>query len=145
VFIFIVCRFLTVFKRENMTPRNRLQTYYGYAFESFATSATPKSSDDTSRLPNGWSGDVNTNVQWCSVVKTKLGNLRLLVGGEVDCVREKYTGQPDTFVELKTSMVIRGQSDEARFEKKLLKFYFQSFLLGVPVCLIPMSSFFRSR
>ncbi len=91
VFIFIGCHYLTVFKRENMTPRNRLQTYYGYAFESFATSATPKSSDDTSRLPNGWSGDVNTNVQWCSVVKTKLGNLRLLVGGEVDCVRGTLT------------------------------------------------------
>ncbi|TFY74424.1 hypothetical protein EWM64_g9588, partial [Hericium alpestre] len=35
-------------------------------------------------------------------------------------------------VELKTSMNIRGAQDEARFEKKLLKFYFQSFLLGVP-------------
>ncbi|KLO11415.1 RAI1-domain-containing protein [Schizopora paradoxa] len=124
-------------EKESMTPRNRLQTYYGYAFESFATSATPSTSDDTSRLPNGWSGDVNTNVQWCSVVKTKLGKMRLLVGGEVDCVKgmscnKKYTGQPNTFVELKTSMTIRGQTDEARFEKKLLKFYFQSFLLGVP-------------
>ena len=57
-------------------------------------------------------------------------------------------------MELKTSMTIRpgNPTDEARFEKlvhlgcnfelssryerrKLLKFYFQSFLLGVPVCL----------
>jgi len=102
---------------ENMKPRNRLQMYYGYAFESFASSATPKSSDDKSRLRNGWSGDINNNVQWCSVVKTKLGSMRLLVGGEVDCVRDKYTGQPNTLVELKTSMTIRGQNDEARFEK----------------------------
>lgn len=55
-------------------------------------------------------------------------------------------------MELKTSMTIRGPQDEGRFEKydsmissspnkfflsiltrKLLKFYFQSFLLGVPV------------
>lgn len=53
-------------------------------------------------------------------------------------------------MELKTSMSIRGPEDEARFEKyvlvmvtgalsdnfisrKLLKFYMQSFLLGVPV------------
>jgi len=50
-------------------------------------------------------------------VKTKLGSMRLLVGGEVDCVRDKYTGQPNTLVELKTSMTIRGQNDEARFEK----------------------------
>jgi hypothetical protein len=67
----------------------------------------------------------------------------------------KYTGKTDTFVELKTSLVIRGPQDEVRFEKcvpslptqvvyivpyadaeyirKLLKFYMQSFLLGVPV------------
>ena len=29
----------------------------------------------------------------------------------------KYTGQPDTFVELKTSLTIRGPHDEAKFEK----------------------------
>jgi len=83
--------------------------------------------------PYGWGGDVDTNVQWCSVVRTKLGDNRMIIGGEVDCVRDKYTGRPDTFVELKTSMTIRGPQDEGRFEKKLLKFYFQSFLLGVPV------------
>lgn len=29
----------------------------------------------------------------------------------------KYTGQTDTFVELKTSLAIRGFHDEAKFEK----------------------------
>lgn len=47
-------------------------------------------------------------------------------------MRPRYTGTTDSFVELKTSLTIRGRHDEARFEKKLLKFYFQSFLLGVP-------------
>ncbi|KAL5526380.1 RAI1 [Sanghuangporus sanghuang] len=119
-------------EKENMTPRHRLQSYYGYAFESYCTSSTPDSRHDPEKLANGWSGNVNTNVQWCSIVKTKLGDNRLIIGGEVDCVEGKYTGQPNTFVELKTSMVIRNPQDEARFEKKLLKFYFQSFLLGVP-------------
>ncbi|TDL20754.1 RAI1-domain-containing protein [Rickenella mellea] len=120
-------------EKEDMAPRQRLQSYYGYAFESYCTSSTP----EPSRHPKGWGGDINTNVQWCSVVKTKLGDNRMIIGGEVDCVRgNKYTGQPDTFVELKTSMAIRGASDEARFEKKLLKFYFQSFLLGVPEILV---------
>lgn len=115
-----------------MTPRNRKQSYFGYAFESYCTAAFPDPGQDPKKLPNGWSGNVNTNVQWCSVVKTKLGDNRLIIGGEVDCVDGKYTGQPDTFVELKTSLTIRNSQDEARFEKKLLKFYFQSFLLGVP-------------
>ena len=118
--------------RENLTPHHRLQTYYGYSFESFCTSGTP-------RAKPGWGGDVDTNIQWCSVVKTKLGNTRLVIGGEVDCVRGasetllchlwivtsaklgfdkgKLTKSNDTLVELKTSLTIRGQQDESRFEK----------------------------
>ena len=77
----------TLFSREPSHPRQRQQTYYGYAFVSYCTSATPNPADDKERLRNGWSGDVNTNVQWCNVVKTKLGEMRLIIGGEVDCVR----------------------------------------------------------
>jgi len=40
--------------------------------------------------------------------------------------------KPEDYVELKTSLSIRGRQDEIKFERKLLKFYFQSFLLGVP-------------
>jgi len=112
-------------EKDDMTPHQRVQTYYGYAFESWCTGSGPDAS-------SGWGGDVDTNVQWCSVVKTKLGDTRIVIGGEVDCVKGQYNGRNDTLVELKTSMSIRGQRDEARFEKKLLKFYFQSFLLGVP-------------
>lgn len=70
-----------------MTPRHRLQSYYGYAFESYCTSSTAERRDERS---SRWGGDVNTNVQWCGVVKTKLGNRRIIMGGEVDCVRGKY-------------------------------------------------------
>ncbi|KAK7682652.1 hypothetical protein QCA50_014452 [Cerrena zonata] len=114
-------------EKNNIPPRQRIQMYYGYAFESYCTSDSQNST-----TPNGWGGDVDTNVQWCSVVKTKLGDTRIIIGGEVDCVRGKFTSKTDNFVELKTSLTIRGPLDEARFEKKLLKFYFQSFLLGVP-------------
>ncbi|KAF8972217.1 RAI1-domain-containing protein [Flammula alnicola] len=124
-------------EKNDMDPRQRSQTYYGYAFESYCTSESPTrnnapASSMHSDAPPGWGGDVNTNVQWCSVVRTKLGDTRMIIGGEVDCVRGKYTGQTDTFVELKTSMTIRKRYDEEKFERKLLKFYFQSFLLGVP-------------
>jgi len=69
--------------------------YYGYAFESFSTSENPpgrgSAQSTASRshptAPLGWGGDVDTNVQWCSVVRTKLGDIRLVIGGEVDCVR----------------------------------------------------------
>ncbi|KAI1788942.1 RAI1-domain-containing protein [Ganoderma leucocontextum] len=119
-------------EKENLAPRHRQLTYYGYSFEAWCTSSRPGVSERIPGHPIGWGGDVDTNVQWCSVIKTKLGDSRLVIGGEVDCVRERFDGKTDTFVELKTSMSIRGPEDEARFEKKLLKFYMQSFLLGVP-------------
>ena len=112
-----------------------MNTYYGYAFESYCTKAHPEEPP----LPLGWSGNVNTNVQWCSVVKSKLRDMRIIIGGEVDCVRGKirlkgvqgswlicadrvldlYTGEPDTFVELKTSNAIRTgyKNDKKTFEK----------------------------
>ncbi|ESK95351.1 protein rai1 [Moniliophthora roreri MCA 2997] len=116
-------------EKNNVEERHRRAMYYGYAFESYSTWETPFNDNPA---PNKWGGDVNTNVQWCSVVRTKLGDMRMVIGGEVDCVRGKYSGRTDEFVELKTSLTIRGPSDEVKFEKKLLKFYFQSFLLGVP-------------
>jgi len=120
-------------EKENLTPHHRLQSCYGYSFESFCTAGTPHAKP-------GWGDDVDTNIQWCSVVKTKLGNTRLVIGGEVDCVRGKLTKTNDTLVELKTSLTIRSQLDESRFEKKLLKFYFQSFLLGVPEIVVGFRS-----
>ncbi|KAG8953127.1 decapping endonuclease targeting mRNA [Tulasnella sp. 424] len=106
-------------------------SYYGYAFESYCTTDQPLRPNSPPQ-GDGWGGPVDTNVQWCSVVKTKLGNLRIIMGAEVDCVREKFTGQPDTFVELKTSQVIRNQRDDQRFRSKMLKYWAQSYLLGIP-------------
>ena len=41
-------------------------------------------------------------------------------------------GQPIRWVELKTSAEIRSDKDEDNFHRKLMKFWIQSFLLGVP-------------
>ncbi|KAB5593975.1 Protein RAI1 [Ceratobasidium theobromae] len=122
-------------EKENMTPFHRRMTYYGYSFESFSTWGEPLRSREQHTERNRarcWSGDVDTNIQFCSVVKTKIGGERMILGGEVDCCRDEYTGQPNTYVELKTSMVIHSAQDEQRFERKLLKFWAQSFLLGIP-------------
>lgn len=78
--IFMVCR-------DDMTPQQRVQTYYGYAFESWCTASRPDA-------PSGWGGDVDTSVQWCRVVKTKLGDTRIVIGGEVDCVKSKGCTSP---------------------------------------------------
>ncbi|KDQ14966.1 hypothetical protein BOTBODRAFT_131994 [Botryobasidium botryosum FD-172 SS1] len=126
--------------KGTMTAEHRTMSYYGYAFESYCTSSSPSADSQAPNThpeaPPGWGGDVNTNVQWCQIVKTKLNSHRLILGGEVDCVRDSYNGTTENFVELKTSLVIKTKPDRVRFEKKLLKFWAQSFLLGVPEILV---------
>lgn len=75
--------------RNNIPHRQRTSMYYGYAFESYCTSDSPTRELDRAAKdpPPGWGGDVNTNAQWCSVVRTKLDDMRMILGGEVDCVR----------------------------------------------------------
>ena len=91
-------RFLMGWNRANMNARQRSQMYYGYAFESYCTSEKPITREPRSNPhpedPPGWGGDVNTNVQWCSVVRTKLGDTRMIIGGEVDCVRGDVLARP---------------------------------------------------
>jgi RAT1-interacting protein len=49
-------------------------------------------------------------------------------------------GSPVNWVELKTSMDIRGERDMVTFERKLMKFWIQSFLLGVPKIIVGFRS-----
>jgi RAT1-interacting protein len=47
---------------------------------------------------------------------------------------------PINWVELKTSEEIQSQADTIKFERKLLKFWIQSFLLGVPKIIVGFRS-----
>lgn len=121
--------------RKESDPKMRRFGYYGYSFESYCIVDSPSEVSSPFREdPPGWSGDVNTNVQWCQVVRTKLGPNRLIIGGEVDA--SSLNGE---LVELKTSMQLtsahvnprKALVEQERFEKKLLKFFLQSYLLGI--------------
>lgn len=138
-------------EKGDMAPQHRLQSYYGYAFEAWSTTAEPpakspnhgpsSSAKSVAQDPPGWGGDVDNHDQWVVVVKTRLGSTRLVLAGEVDCARDAYDGTTAALVELKTSMTIHSPRDRANFEKKLLRIYLQSFLLGVPAVRVG----FRSR
>jgi hypothetical protein len=58
------------------------------AFEALCTKDTLDEVEDNSasltRMEN-----VNPHDLWCSIVSQQLGNLRLLIAGEVDCVKGK--------------------------------------------------------
>lgn len=52
-----------------------------------------------------------------------------------DCKPERKE-DPIHWVELKTSAEIRNERDMLKYERKLLKFWAQSFLLGVPTIIV---------
>lgn len=98
---------------------------------------------------------VSNYAQYCSVVKTGIGKARLVIGGEVDACKlhdhnasSTYSicsvwdckpankDDPINWVELKTSAEIENEKDMLKYERKLLKFWIQSFLLGVPKIII---------
>eukprot|EP00850_Spirogloea_muscicola_P014762 SM000108S14206 [mRNA] locus=s108:121131:124967:- [translate_table: standard] len=97
-------------------------TYYGYSFEALAT--------EERRHPAGTA--VNANVEYCALMKTKLGAHRIILGAEMDCYERGEDGAR-RYIELKTSREVPAHG-EASFERnKLLRFWVQSYLAGVPI------------
>ncbi|KNZ53363.1 hypothetical protein VP01_3264g1 [Puccinia sorghi] len=123
-------------EEEKKGGSSREQTYYGYSYENLVTS------------PPGRVQPVNTNVQWVAVVKANLNRTRIILGGEVDCVQsdafnklqqpadqDNHTSQIQThqFIEIKTSILPSSDRDYFNLYRfKMLKFWLQSYLLGVP-------------
>lgn len=68
--------------------------YWGYCFESLAT-------ENPSRGDGEGIHHVDANVEFCAVLKTKLGAHRVLMGAEMDCCDSTNDGKR-FYVELKT-------------------------------------------
>ncbi|XP_070704227.1 decapping and exoribonuclease protein [Pempheris klunzingeri] len=115
-------------EQENRTAKHVEMMYWGYKFEQYACADTVHSLPDPG-------GVVNTNEAFCTVVQTRLKDHRLLFSGEVDC-RDKdpeAPAPPACYVELKTSAEICTPKQRSNFHRfKLLKWWAQSFLPGVP-------------
>ncbi|XP_061701814.1 decapping and exoribonuclease protein-like [Syngnathoides biaculeatus] len=114
--------------REDRTESHTENIYWGYKFEQYVCA------DAIGALPDP-SGVVNSNEAFYSVVRTRLANHRLLFSGEVDCRLKDRDAPPAPacYLELKTSAVSRTDKQRSKFNRfKLLKWWAQSFLLGVP-------------
>ncbi|KAF9928780.1 Dom-3 Z [Linnemannia zychae] len=86
-------------------------------------------------------GIVNTNIQYCTVARTKIGKNSIIMGAEVDCTSEPKRGPShnslSNYIELKTSRMISNARERSNFERhKLLKIWAQSFLPGIPTIII---------
>ncbi|KAI8968584.1 RAI1 like PD-XK nuclease-domain-containing protein [Mycotypha africana] len=127
---------------DSESERQKLMSYWGYRFETICTvSKAPHEinshPENRKELVDRLNQSANTNVQYCVVVKTKLGDSTIIMGAEVDCCRDTKPNdpvrQPSNYIELKTSRVIETERQQLSFDRyKLLKFWAQSFLVGVP-------------
>ncbi|KXH43367.1 hypothetical protein CNYM01_03096 [Colletotrichum nymphaeae SA-01] len=130
-------------QRRGPIPPEVMQ-FWGYKFETLAT--LPDTWGETPReyIENRDVEVVNNKAQYCSVVRTGIGQTVICIGGEVDAVwdsKPQKQGAPTNWVELKTSLAIRDDRDVDNFHRKLMKFWIQSFLLGVPKIIVG----FRNR
>ena len=116
-----------------------LMSYWGYKFESLCLLDKHWCHTDRTVIEGREEAQVSNYAQYCSVVKTGFGSNRIIIGGEVDAVMDNKPTEPGAsvnWVELKTSAEIINDKDLNKYERKLLKFWAQSFLLGVPKVIV---------
>ncbi|KAF3925549.1 hypothetical protein ABW21_db0201655 [Orbilia brochopaga] len=123
--------------------RGARMSYWGYKFETLSTLSKPWAEASREEIEGRDKEVVNNKAQYCSIVKTGFGSCSLIIAGEVDAIWDCKPMNPDNpinYVELKTSRAIQSQNQHFNFEKKLQRFWAQSFLLGVPKLIIGFRS-----
>jgi RAT1-interacting protein len=112
-----------------------LMSFWGYKFETVSLMPGPWSETSREYLESRENEVVSNYAQYCSVVRTGFGKVKMILGGEVDAVtafKPDDKTQPVGWVELKTTAMVTNDKEQVKYERKLLKFWAQSFLLGVP-------------
>lgn len=108
-------------KREQEAERpehERRMAFWGLAFEAAATATR--------------SEPINANAEFCSVVESKLGGIRIIFGAEVDCEHARDGKGARRYMELKTAKVLSSDKDRHTLERfKMCKWWLQSFLVGI--------------
>ncbi|KAI1139011.1 RAI1-domain-containing protein [Hypoxylon sp. FL0543] len=128
-------------RRGQMSPD--VMAYWGYKFETLCCLPRPWGEVSRDLIENRDKEIVSNKAQYCSVVRTGIGKTILCLGGEVDAIwdsKPMQKGAPINWIELKTSVEIRDDRTMQNFERKLMKFWIQSFLLGVPKIIVGFRS-----
>ena len=117
-------------RRLNQSERQDEMCYWGYKFEDYVTSPRDL------RKCKSIDSPINNKEAFCSVVRCRLDKNSLVFGAEVDCCvksSSKTTNPPLNYIELKTSRIVENDRMQWSFERyKLLKWWTQSFLAGIP-------------
>jgi RAT1-interacting protein len=116
-----------------------LMSFWGYKFETLSLLPEPWSTTSREYIESREDQTVSNYAQYCSIVRTGFGNVKMVLGGEVDAVMDfkpDDKSQAVNWVELKTTAAINNERDQIKYERKLMKFWAQSFLLGVPKIIV---------
>lgn len=116
-----------------------LMSYWGYKFETLALLDQHWCFTSRNQIEARENNQVSNYAQYCSIVRTGFGKSKIVIGGEVDAVldtKPAVQGAPINWVELKTTAELASEKEQNKFERKLLKFWAQSFLLGVPKIIV---------
>ncbi len=106
----------------NMSVQMQRFMYFGYKLEEVLT-----------REPGKPSRAVDPRECFCRIFKTRIGSTSVIAAGEMDC-RDSKRGAD---IELKVSRVIESDRQQLNFDSfKLIKYYCQSFLAGVPMIVV---------
>ncbi|XP_065066252.1 decapping and exoribonuclease protein-like [Rhopilema esculentum] len=118
-------------QRLKQSERQKEMCYWGYKFEDYMTK--PLSGN---KATEKCSKNVTNNCEaYCSVVRTRMSSHSLVFGAEVDCctLTDGKVKGPGSYVELKTTRILDNPRQARNFANfKLIKFWAQSFLAGVP-------------
>uniref|UniRef100_A0A6M2DXJ8 Decapping nuclease n=1 Tax=Xenopsylla cheopis TaxID=163159 RepID=A0A6M2DXJ8_XENCH len=105
--------------------------YWGYKFEQYLLSRDPETAPNTTE-------PVIETEEFCGVFKSKLNNLKLLYGAEMDGIDISKSSfnykdlKNARFVELKTNRIMTTERQYQNFNKfKTIKWWCQSFLVGI--------------
>ncbi|KAK5077125.1 decapping endonuclease targeting mRNA [Lithohypha guttulata] len=116
-----------------------LMSYWGYKFEAISLLNQHWCYTDRKNIETRDDLQVSNYAQYCSIVRTGFGKSKVVIGGEVDAVKDvkpPEQGVPVNWVELKTTSELVNEKEQTKYERKLLKFWAQSFLLGVPKIIV---------
>ena len=123
--------------RDSSSPNADESSYWGYKFETLSLLSTPWDAAPREAIEQRVAAPVSNYEQFCSIVQTGVGDIKLVLAGEVDGVWDDIPEESDidfrpSYVELKTSLLPdKNPRSQQRFEQKLNKFWAQSYLLGV--------------
>nr|5ULJ_A Chain A, RAI1 [Scheffersomyces stipitis CBS 6054]5ULJ_B Chain B, RAI1 [Scheffersomyces stipitis CBS 6054]5ULJ_C Chain C, RAI1 [Scheffersomyces stipitis CBS 6054]5ULJ_D Chain D, RAI1 [Scheffersomyces stipitis CBS 6054] len=126
-------------KQQSMTPEKydhmKRCEFSGYKFEAIATLPKPWADCSRQQIDKRGKKMVNNYEQYISVIKTGIGEAKMLLAGEVDCVwdyiPEDGKDVLSHYMELKTTRILESNGQVVNFEKKLFKTWAQCFLMGI--------------